>query len=241
MGTKTRYREPKELADKIAEEIPTSEKIKVDGEPSADAVVVRHESDAPPDVAVDEATARLQRQIEELRRSEELQRQAATMPQRPPSREEKLAAWRAQGMSAEDERALTERPEMIDYPRLTAVAAHEAAQHHERGTDRHRQATREIFDQHLAHLQAQVQSPAEPPPQSFRPPPPPEPPSPASYVSAPVSRGEAGGYLREPSPSSVRLTPEQREAAALAGITDVEYAKNLIRMRKEIASGDRQR
>jgi hypothetical protein len=231
MGTKTRYREPKELAEKIAETIPPSGKIDINSEPAADAVVVHHEpGETVVDEALkpDEATVRLQKQIEDLKKSEELQRTARMMPQRPPSREEKLAAWRAQGMSAEDERTLSERPEMIDYPRLTAIAAHEAAQQHERGTDSHRQATRQIFDEHLARLQAQdtATATAQPAPEFFRPPPTPLPaePSRASFVSAPVSREVPTGSGSR-SNRQIRLTAEEREAAKMAGITEVEYAK----------------
>jgi hypothetical protein len=227
---------------KIAEEIPPSEKIPLDSEPAVDAVVVHHESDAPPNAAVDEATARLQRQIEELKRSEEIQRQAATMPQRPLSREGKLTAWRTQGMSAEDERALTERPEMIDYPRLTAVAAHEAAQQgYARGTDGHRQATRQIFDEHLARLQAQdtARATAQPTPEFFRPLPPPPPPERerSSIVSAPVSR-EVPSANGARSTRQIRLTVDEREAAALAGVTEVEYAKQKQRLMDEQAAGN---
>lgn len=57
--------------------------------------------------------------------------------------------------------------------------------------------------------------------------------------SAPVSRGEVGGY-REPSPSQVRLTVEQKQIAAASGISDVQYAKNLLRLEREKRSGERQ-
>jgi hypothetical protein len=234
MSVRSRYK-GKFLAEKVAETIPPSEKIALDAPPNADAVT------APNDEALakatDEATARLQRQLAELQRSEQLQRQAAAMPQRPLSREEKLTAWRAQGMSAEDERTLTERPQMIDHDRLTALAAHSAAQQgHERGTAAHREATRQIFDEHWARLQAQAQPPAEPP-QFFKPPSAPEPPSAASIVSAPVSRGEVGGY-REPSPSQVKLSGEEREIARAAGISEVEYAKHKLAMLRKQRAGE---
>jgi hypothetical protein len=213
--------------------------------------VVHHESDASPNAAVaealakastaDEATLRLQRQIAALQHSEQLQRQAATMPQRPPSREEKLAAWRRGGMSAEDERTLAEHPLMIDHHELTAVAAHEAAQQgHERGSDGHRQRTRELFDQHLARFrQAQAQLPAEPP-QFFQPPPPPEPRSAASFVSAPVSRGEVGGY-REPSLRSITLSAEERALAQSLGLSETTYAKQKLEMLRKQRSGEIQK
>jgi hypothetical protein len=236
MGTKTRYREPKELADKIAETIPPSEKIPLDSEP-ADAVVVRHESDAPPSVAVDEATRRLQKQIDDLKKSEELQRQhAAQMMHAPPTREQMLNQ-----VSPEWRSFLEANPRLLNNFQLAANAAAQALQEgHALGSEAQMGRTRELVDQHLAHLQAQDMAPAaaQPAPEFFRPPP--EPPSRASIVSAPVSRGEVGGY-REPSPSRMTLTEEQRQIAAASGISDVQYAKNLLRLRKEIASGDRQR
>jgi hypothetical protein len=253
MKIKSAYRNNSQ-AQFPAEKIPPSEKIDINGEPAADAVRVHHESDAPPNMAVaeamakastaDEATLRFQHQLASLRQSEEIQRQAAAMPQRPMTREEKLAAWRAQGMSAEDERTLTERPEMIDYHGLTAIAAHEAArQGHERGTEGHRQATKVAFDRHLAKLQAQAasNSPATRTPEFFRPPPPPEPPSPASYVSAPVSRGDIGGPREPTSPSQVKLSPEEVEIARASGITPTEYARHKISMMRKQRAGEIQR
>jgi hypothetical protein len=241
MGAK--YRAKKYLAEEIAGEIPPSEKIPLDSEPATDATTIRHE-DTPLDEATDEATLRLRRQIEALKQAEEYQRQATTTPQRPPSREEKLAQWRRAGLSEADERLFAENPAMIDYDRLTALAAKEAANHHPRGSDDHREATRQIFNEQMARLQAQATpAPAQPSPDFFRPPPPPPAPEPsreASYVSAPVSRGDVGGYQRDPSPSSVRLTPEQKQIAAASGISEVDYAKNLILMRKQIANGERQ-
>ena len=71
-----------------------------------------------------------------------------------------------------------ENPEMIDHAAITALAANQAAQRgHERGTDAHRHATREIFHQHLAHLQAQAPANSAPQPTAafFQPPPPPAP------------------------------------------------------------------
>ena len=57
--------------------------------------------------------------------------------------------------------------------------------------------------------------------------------------SAPVSRGEVGGY-REPSPSQVRLTLEQKEIARASGISETAYARNLLRLEREKRSGERQ-
>ena len=255
MKIKTAYRTNSQAqfpAEKIAEEIPPSEKIDINGEPATDAVVVHREDDEPPNVAVteamansakaDEATLRLQHQLAQLQHGEQLQRQAMMTPQQPMSRGQLLQAWKRGGMSEAEERFLAEHPAMIDHHQLTAVAAHQAVQQgHERGTDAHRQATKEIFDQHLARAQAAANpAPApQPTPEFFKPPPPPAPPEASSMYSATVSRGEVGNYHREPSPSQVRLSPEEKQIAAISGITDLEYAKNKLRLAREAASGER--
>jgi hypothetical protein len=50
-----------------------------------------------------------------------------------------------------------------------------------------------------------------------------------TLVSAPVSR-EAPTNSGKPSRTKITLTPKQQEAAAIAGITQQEYAKNLMRL-----------
>jgi hypothetical protein len=42
----------------------------------------------------------------------------------------------------------------------------------------------------------------------------------------------------ENDPRSVRLSPDQVEAARIAGVTPAEYARQLIRMKKMQASGE---
>src|SRR5262249_22862308 len=99
-----------------------------------------------------------------------------------------------------------------------------------------------LLNQHAPPPQA---APATPPPA-----PPPEPMPPpmthiehiehepeperdiGSYVSAPVSRSAehyaaSGEY--QMTPSQVRLTPEQREAARAAGVDETVYAANLLK------------
>jgi len=66
-----------------------------------------------------------------------------------------------------------------------------------------------------------------------RPPEPPEP-KPARYVSAPVSRDPSYGG----SPNRIRLTGEQRELAKLAGISETEYANQLMKLNEMKANGD---
>jgi hypothetical protein len=60
----------------------------------------------------------------------------------------------------------------------------------------------------------------------------------AEHVSAPVSRSDHG-YAIEPEPTegSIRLTAEQRDIAHRSGISDTEYAKQLLRMQRMRKSG----
>jgi hypothetical protein len=57
--------------------------------------------------------------------------------------------------------------------------------------------------------------------------------------AAPVSRSAVGGY-REPSPSSVRLSPAELEIAKAAGVTERQYAEGKLRLLKAKASGELQ-
>ena len=54
-------------------------------------------------------------------------------------------------------------------------------------------------------------------------------------VAAPVSRDAPSGV--ETSPNRITLTPEQREAAKISGISDIEYARQLIRYNRAKANG----
>ena len=129
---------------------------------------------------------------------------------------------------------------MVDLHDVTRVASEAAEQQgFERGTEAHRQATKEIFDQHLGQQQAQ---PAATDPAGFFQPPEatrsPAAPDRGSIYSAPVSRRDTGGY-REPSPRQVKLTPEEQQIAAASEISDVQYAQNKLRMLRERAAGER--
>jgi hypothetical protein len=60
----------------------------------------------------------------------------------------------------------------------------------------------------------------------------------AAHVSAPVSRDPSQYAVEhQPSERSIRLTAEQRDMAARSGITEVEYAKQLLKMQKMQKSG----
>jgi hypothetical protein len=60
-------------------------------------------------------------------------------------------------------------------------------------------------------------------------------PSPNRIVSAPPSRDVPSGYN---SPSRIRLSAEQIEVAKRAGISETEYAKQLLKLREMQASGE---
>src|SRR5262249_245868 len=120
MGLKSAYR-------KSIPETPPPASEKFNAEPAAEAIASN------PAVAIaeevqtkaDEATARLRQQLTDIKRAEMLQAQAL-MQQRPMNHTEKLAAWRAAGMSDADHNFLASNPDMVQHDRLTAVAAHEA-------------------------------------------------------------------------------------------------------------------
>ena len=60
-------------------------------------------------------------------------------------------------------------------------------------------------------------------------------PRPAPRYSAPVSRTTpGGGYTR---PGEVTLSPEERQIARASGISDLEYARNKVRLAQEKALG----
>jgi hypothetical protein len=182
MALRSRYREkPVETPD-IPERVQPSESVKInfDTDNKADPSVGIVSADEIPEP--DEATLTLQNQIAHLKKSEALQRDhaermalmARQQQQRPMSREQKLSAWRANNGDPDDIAYLESHPEMIDRHDLTVVAAEEAArQGHERGTDAHRQATRELFHRHLGHQQAQPAVSPRPTPTFFEPPEPP--------------------------------------------------------------------
>jgi hypothetical protein len=56
-------------------------------------------------------------------------------------------------------------------------------------------------------------------------------------VAAPPSKSATSPTTGRPSSSKITLTPEQREMAALSGIDEVTYAKNLVRMQQAKRDG----
>ena len=185
----------------------------------------------------DEAALALQRQIEELKRSEEMQRQQQAVLQQPQpvTREQKLALWRQSGLSEEEAHFLQRNPEMIDHPQITGFAVSQAEQAgYQRGSDGHFDAVKKIFDEQFNGPQAE--SPAMPTPKFFRPPPPPAPARPSNLVSAPVSRTVPDGSPRPR--GKVTLSPDEQEAARISGVSLEEYAKEKARYQGMKASGE---
>ena len=118
-----------------------------------------------------------------------------------------------------------------------------------RGSEEFMRFCGQLLDQHYAAMQA-AQAPApsmpEAPPPAHEPMPahvdieaehsdssePEEAPMPQHYA-APVSRDPSQYAVEhQPSERSIRLTPEQRDIAARSGISESEYAKQLLRMIK---------
>jgi hypothetical protein len=240
MRLKSAYREkPVEQPPDISE---PSEKIDVEVQADPEAIVAAIEP-------ADEATLTLQKQIADLKKSEELQRNyaryaaqqqiAAPAPTLPADPEARIALWRTQGLDEGDAAFLSEHLEMAERPDLTRLASDEAAEHHQRGTDNHRRLTKEIFDQHLALREAAPAAPAKPAPAFFRPEPStrsPAAPDRSEIVSAPVSRTVPG--YREQNPRSVRLSPAEIEAAKASGVSETEYGRQKLIMMARKANGE---
>jgi hypothetical protein len=198
----------------------------------------------------------LKRQIEALRNSEQLQRQhqeqmqqerlaraARLADMRPPSREEKLAAWKQNGLTPANEQFLIEHPEMIDHDQLTAYATQQAlASGVEQDTDNFRRAVKTNFDTALRHLKAQAEN-ADPTPAFFAPPqakPASEPAFRSALASAPVSRDIPSANRDLSISSRVSLSREEVEIAKASGITEKQYAENKIRMMRMKRDGSLQ-
>jgi hypothetical protein len=258
MKVKTAYRPKSEIpAENIpTETAPTVEaavtpaaaaavEVRPESEPQTHAEAERHAEE----IKADAAAEALKRQVEELARSEEFLRRQA-QPQRPPTRQEKLASWKSQGMPQIELEFLERNPDLIDAPNLAAYSANEAAQQgHERGTEEFLQATKQIFDKHQAELQAQARSQAQTPsdhpdmkptPDFFQPPSP-KPPRPQYVpVSAPVSREPPGSRSSEleMDPRRTTLSVEERQIARASNLSDVDYARGKLELQRRKAAGE---
>jgi hypothetical protein len=246
---KTAYRQKNNSVEDIpTEELPPIEALPSDEPPAMEAAEVetpQPESDPVAEAEhraalADEAAAALKAQVEAARQAERFQaqrQQAAMMAQRPLSREEKLESW---GLTEVEKKFLIDNPAMLDHDAVLAAAIATTTR---AGIDRSApgflDAVERNFSAHFAHFQKQAAAQS---PEFFRPPPVAEPsrPTPASYTSAPVSR-EAPGGDRPPSiPTRITLTWEEKEAAKIAGVSELEYAHQKRRLLLEKAQGHRQ-
>jgi hypothetical protein len=240
MRTKSAYREP----ENIPEELPEALRAPSDDPPviaAAEVETPQPESNSEAAVeaeqaaaVADEAARALQQQIEAARQAETLQaehQQAAMMA--PVTREEKLHAW---GLSEAEKKFLADRPEMIDQDRILAAAIATTTR---AGVGRDDPTFLSKVEQNFGRFQRQA---AEQSPAFFRPETPrtPSRPTPASYTSAPVSREVPGAERPLSLPTKINLSFEEKEAARIAGVSEVEYAVQKRRLLLEKASGSRQ-
>jgi hypothetical protein len=245
MHLKTQYREKNNsgaVADIQAVEVNTPPN-------SAADISLEQKSDHP----ANGADFALKRQVEALRHNEQLQRQyfeqqqqarlmreARLQDMRPPSREEKLAVWKQNGLTPANEQFLIDHPEMIDHDQLTAYATQQAlASGIEHDSDNFRHAVKQNFDTAMRHLKAQAEH-ESPTPEFFAPPPKPTP-EPASVKSAlfsAPSRQISNGDRNLSLPSRVSLSAEERQIAAASGISDKQYAENKLRMMRMKQTGE---
>jgi hypothetical protein len=190
----------------------------------------------------------LKRQYEQIQRAQQIQQQHAQRLQPPQTREQWVAALMAQsGTTQAEAEFLLDHPQMMHSPKIMqrTMADIQAAGVQRDDSPEYFQAVESTFNRHLKRKQqkAAAKAAAEPVPEYFQPTPaPPEQPEQAasSIYSAPVSR-QAGGGNYQPSPSSIRLSREEQEAARMAGISDTEYARNKLKMLRMQQAGQIQK
>ncbi len=263
MAIKSAYK-PKSPADPPA---PAPE-VKIDDQKVEPSETVRVFSDEADPAAVDilavdtatptdEATLALQKQLAALRASEQAQRDyaAAQMaaaqapaPTLPEGREERIALWRQHGLSDDDAAFLQQRPDMVDNPMLTRAAFAATMQAGiERNSPDFGPTMEAHFDALMGRAEAQAQAQAaaanpatQPTPAFFAPrsAPSPTPPDRSGMYSAPVSRTAPSGATGQRLSNRIELTPEEAEYARIAGISDVEYARQKQKLAQYKAAGE---
>lgn len=213
-----------------------------------------------------EAAEILRHQMESLKRAESHQREAAQQqPQQPTLeqlRAERLNQWKSQGLPEADARFMESHPAMIDYPALTQIAVNQVIQSgHVPGGEGFHSAVAAAFDGHMAQMQRMAKPVAAagesagdasgapsrtletPVTAALEVPAMSDPSDRSSIVSAPVSRNAPSasysGIAQDP--SQVRLSPEEVAVAKASGISLTEYARNKLRLQREVAEGHRQR
>jgi hypothetical protein len=206
----------------------------------------------------DEAAQALQKQIAELRKSEELNRQRQEQVNH--QQQEQLAYtqwlrqtfryWRQNGLTAEQEEIFAANPAALG--QLTDLVSRQAIeQGHQAGTAEHEQAAKTLFHESLERMKEQAQQRTEPDmPRAeslvtsaktfFQPLPTPRPNGPAPIVhSAPVSR-EPRGTGSETDPRRVTLTAEERLLAKNSGVSEIDWARGKLELARRKAAGELQ-
>lgn len=229
-----------------------------------DQMMQAHEGhDFTPKVLEGDASVAFQGQIDALRKAEQNQREQNEQFQRDRftmSREDRTQHWRDQGIGGAD---LDYMNALSDNPHVTVMAVADARkQGHAEDTDEFHNAVRSNFHRLLPQLSEQSDpvhdleaayqrgdvsgqadatkriSKAETArarleDESDR--------ARGRIVSAPVSRdtmGTGGGSYGDNRPGRVTLSIAQKEAAKIAGISEKEYAENVLRLRAEKAEGN---
>lgn len=141
-----------------------------------------------------------------------------------------------QGLSGDERTWLKQHPDAMTNPRLNAKlqSAYWDAQDagHVRGTPAYFQ----FLEEKLGYRQAQSPPPPAPAQHDDEPEPPPQ--RRAPTVSAPVSRDVPSAATGRPASNKVTLTPAEREAAAVSGISEIEYARQKQRLQDEKKRGN---
>jgi hypothetical protein len=236
MGLKTAYRTPNPAPapdiSLIKADVPPSEKISVEAAPVESATTTALEPPA------DEATQALLAQLDHLRKSERAQAQyAQQMAQQRQQPQTRVQFLQSQGLTKAEAEFFDSREDMMANQQQASEAAAEAlAAGIERDSPQFFQAVEENF---AKRLDAPNQRAAEPAPAFFEEPSrSPAAPDRSSLYAAPVSRGAPSGETGYRPARQIKLTPQDQEYARIAGISDVEYAKQKQRLALHKANGD---
>jgi hypothetical protein len=167
----------------------------------------------------------------------------------PDSREAIIQRWQKAGLTDHQAGFLRENPELIDDPgTLEAAVAHARMKGHEIDSPQYFDEVRGYADRHLGPppkdeyaLDDEPYQPSksESLPDDY------EPPSRSrtrSIVSAPVSKdwgySATSGAVNGERPGQVHMTPGMKEAAKMSGLTELEYAQQVIELRRRKSEGD---
>jgi hypothetical protein len=184
----------------------------------------------------------LKGQLAALRASEEWHRQI----QKPEfQRELRLQQFRANGLSSTEEAFLREHLELVDRPDLLAAAHQGEPLPEAEAVEPERQPELQEPEPDYEPEPAKAAPRMSEPPQFFKPDRDVVPDrdgvleqrGAGDYVSAPVSRNIPTGSAPLSDPTKVVLTLGEREIARMSGISEVEYARNKLRMQAAKRSG----